>query len=109
MAITPAELYTRVQAVIKEGSEYTQALIFKHLGINKGEVVLVAGVETDVPLDQAFDPGITDYEVWRQVYSVSGEKTDIEIISKTNSSFRVLASIDCAMKFLTTYPNLNIV
>lgn len=106
--ITPEELYNKVVGVVKEGAEYTQALIFNHLGINSGEESLVAGVETDIALAQAFDTGVTDYEIWRQVEASGGEMTDVEIISKSEASFRVKASINCTLRYLTTYPNLDI-
>lgn len=108
MALTPTELYDKVVGVVKEGAEYTQALAFYHLGINNGEQALLAGVETNINLAQAFPAGVVDYEVWRQVYTAGGEKTDVEIISKSESSFRVKASIDCTLRYLTTYPNLDI-
>lgn len=106
--MTPTELYNKVVNVVKEGAEYTQTLIFHHLGINNGEQALLAGVPTDIVLDQPFPAGVTDYEVWRQVYAAGGEKTDVEIISKSEGSFRVQASIDCTLRYLTTYPNLDI-
>ena len=108
--MTPAELLVKVGEVIQEQEEYTQALMFERLGIKNGEEVLAVGA-TVITFDLAFAAGVTDYEVWRHVYSAANpnEQTEVVISNKTTTGFTATVSEACTIRYLTTFPNLTIV
>lgn len=104
---TPAELYAKVVEVVQEGEEYNQALIYETLGIRWGEQAITGGAAPiTITLNQPFKAGVTDYQIWRQVYTAEGEQSEVIIVdgSKTNTSFQVWAPQDVTFKFITTLP-----
>ena len=109
--MTPAELYTAVEGVVKEQGEWNQTLIYETLGLRWGEETLVGGAApVTVTLNQPYDSGIVDYLIWRQVYDTSGAQSEVIIVagSQTETTFQVWAPNDCTFKYLTTYPTIDI-
>lgn len=110
--VTPAELYTKVVGVVKEGEEYNQTLIYETLGLRFGEEDVVGGAAPiTVTLDQPYATGVTDYVIWRQVKTSDDEAIDVVIVpgSQTETSFQVWAPKTCTFKYITTHPTITIV
>lgn len=110
MTITPGELFTRVQGVVKEQEEYTQTLIYETLGLRWGEHNIPAGVATTITLNQPYADGVDDYEIWRQVRTSDDTDIDVVIIpnSKTHNTFQVWSSQAGTLSYMTTRPTINI-
>jgi hypothetical protein len=106
--LTPQQLLDKVKGVVEEQEDYTQTLMFERLGLRWGEVALTAGAVTGITLSQPFEAGVSNYQVWRQVYDATGEQSEVVITDKTNTGFNVEAPTDCTFKYLTTLPNLTI-
>ena len=107
---TPTELYNKVVGVVKEQQEWIQTLIYETLGLRWGEKEIPADTPTTITLNQPYAAGVTDYVIWREVRTSSGQEVEVVIVSgsKSETGFQVWCSKACTMKFITTKPTINI-
>lgn len=87
---------------MREIEDYIQAVIFRLLGINEGEVSLIAGT-TPIAFTTAYETGEDWDFIKRTAINADGFSIGVSITNESVTGFSVTVSEACTFKYRTSY------